>query len=106
MVESAEGSQIEGYGVLPNPSVEQPCLVHFHHLAGHLREGQVFLISEFHESVGCIGIVVLCTNALHLLLLGYLLAEESKNALAWWQLLSQTALVDEMITQCAYLSRH
>ena len=29
-------SQIEGHGVLSDTSVEQPCLIHFHHLAGHL----------------------------------------------------------------------
>ena len=87
VVDGAESSQIERHGVLSDTSVPKPCLIHFHHLAGHLREGQVFLVAKFHESVSCIGIVVLGANALHLLLLGYLLAEESKNALARWQLL-------------------
>ena len=43
-------------------------------------------MTKLHESVGGTGVVVLGADALHLLLLGYLLAEESKNALARWQL--------------------
>ena len=87
VVECAQGSQIEGHGVLSDTSVEQPCLIHFHHLAGHLREGEVFVMTKLHKSVGSTDIIVPGANALHLLLLGYLLAEEGEDALAGWQLL-------------------
>ena len=46
-----------------------------------------FLAMKLHESVGRTDIVALGAYALHLFLLVYLQAEESKNALALWQLL-------------------
>ena len=44
-------------------------------------------MTKLHKSVGSTDIVALGANALHLRLLGYLLAEEGKDALAGWQLL-------------------
>ena len=35
--------------------LSEPSLIHFHHLAGHLREGQVFIATKFHEAIGGIG---------------------------------------------------
>ena len=103
VVECAQGSQIEGHGVLSDTSVEQPCLIHFHHLAGHLREGEVFVITKLHEAVGSIDIVALGAYALHLFLLVYLQAEESKNALALWQLLYLLSYVINGIRDAIHL---
>ena len=44
-------------------------------------------MTKLHKSVGGTDIVALGAKALHLLLLVYLQAEESKNALALWPLL-------------------
>ena len=45
------------------------------------------LATKLHETVGSTDIVTLGADALHLFFLDYLLAKESKNTLARWQLL-------------------
>ena len=44
------------------------------------------MVTKLHEAGGGTDIIVLGADALHLLFLGYLLSEKSKNALAWQKL--------------------